>query len=449
MRRRLYIFPALLPLAEILPFVLTGLGFLAGAVGALWRRARILVALSGFLIVAGLAIWWQHRPSAALVAAGTQTVPAIQHPVPKAAQETAPPIASAQMEFQLLWSVPTEAQVLSSPIAHNGVIVWGTYSDTVEARSLTDGALKWTLPLGNPVFSMGLSGDVAYAGEGLHHTISATHTAMHLPDGQVLWQREFLGHLEAPPEFDEKTGRMFTSAGPGGIWALNMADGTPLWQARIGHTDSTPLLYEGKIFAQAQPDESVMKSYFYMLDAQNGDLINRITLPGQPWGRPQVSPDGKVIYTSSGMGQIGVTKPTDKGWVIALDMQGETVWKKELENMQIEPGSYMPDEGLIIHTLKSGVITAVHTENGAVAWRAEAGSEFMAPATLIRRLGKPPVLAALSVDGVFTVRHALTGNELARQQLEQNASASPVYAEGVLYVLSAYRLYAFGGVGAL
>lgn len=451
-RHRFYFFPALLPLVEIVPLLLTAIGGLAGLTAVVWKRGRRIwvVALLCFAIAGGIVI--AAMPDKEVRDAGSRAVAAADLPKHTVIRPRGDlPDVAPLPRFTDLWVVRTKNQLLSSPVVAEGVLVVGTYKNTVEAYHTANGALLWYHTQNEPMFTVGKGhGKTVYSGEGLHHTQSAALTSMTLPEGTIHWAREFLGHIESPPEVSADGKQLWLSTGGGGIWSLRAADGKVIWHQAVGHIDSTPLVAGNRLYAAAQPDENVMQSLFFGMRAADGDILFQTPLPGQPWGRPQLSKNGDFIVTSTGQGQIGVMRDTDKGWAMALDAQnGKLRWQRELPAMPVEPGSYVAEKDIAVYTLKNGALLALRGRDGAPLWQKKIGSAFMAAARLIRRAGKRDMIAAVTVDGVFTIRDAETGAELARRRVAEGASASPADDGDRIYVATPYRLYAFGGLESL
>lgn len=458
-RNRLHFFPMLLPLIEIVPLVLAGVGALAAAAGSLWHRRRA-VALAAIILSlcsfagAGVAVYLR-APDKAVRYEGTRDIAPEKHPQiahyaalsPAAARPFAPLQA-----FDEIFSVQVKNPQLATPVISNGVLVTGTYKNTAEGYDAATGEWLWTLPQAEPVFTLGTDGaDTVYIGEGLHHTRAAMLTALRMPAAEILWQRQFLGHIESPPAIGAGGDALFLPTGDGGIWSVRAADGGVIWQAAIGHTDATPLVYGDTVYAAAQPDQAIAQSFFYALDKQTGAMKWKVPLKGQPWGAPVMSADKERIITTTGRGQIGVKRDTDRGWAMALSPDdGKILWKVELANMAIDPGDYLPAHDLALFTLKSGEIVALDGQSGAVRWQAKVGTEFMAAAVFIERGdGKAPLVAATSADGVFTIRDALSGKELRRRAVLSGSSSAPLAAGDRVYVVVPYRIYAFGGLEGL
>jgi outer membrane protein assembly factor BamB len=456
-RHRLHFFPMLLPLVEVVPLLLAGIGTLATAAGTIWYRRRMvliaglalgLIGFSGAGIMAYL-----RTPDKIVRHDGTKDIARAAyakavHYASLSQQRAAPPMEN----FGEVFTAQVKNPLLATPVVSNGVLVAGTYKNSAEGYDAATGEWLWTLPQAEPVFTIGKgAGDVVYIGEGLHHTRAAMLSALRMPSAEVMWQRQFLGHIESPPAVSPDGARLFLPAGGGGLWSVRAADGGVIWHAPVGHTDATPLLAGDTLYAAAQPDEAVAQSLFYALDAETGAVKWRVPLEGQPWGAPVMSADRKRIITTTGQGQIGVRRDTDRGWAMALSPEGGRIlWKIDLPDMAIDPGDYLAAHDLALFTLKSGEIVAVDGRSGALRWQAKVGTEFMAAAIFIERgEDKLPLVAATSADGVFTIRDALSGKELRRRPVLTGASGAPVAEGDRIFVTVPYRIYAFGGIGSL
>ena len=458
-RHQLHFFPALLPLVEIVPLVLAGVGALATAVGAMGHRRRRVVigaAMVAVLSLGGIAAAVYIRtPDKIVRYEGTKeiqpdTYDKVMHYASLSDAARVEPAAMA--EFDEVYSVQVETPILATPAIAAGTLVLGTYKNTAEGFDLATGEMLWRLPQREPIFTIGKGmGDTIYVAEGLHHTRAGMMTKLSMPDAKIEWQRQFLGHLESPPALTAAGDQMFFPAGGGGIWSVRTDNGQVIWHANIGHTDATPLLANHTVYAAAQPDEAVAESLFYALDANTGAVKWTSKIQGQPWGCPVLSADGQRIITTTGRGQIGVARDTDAGWAMAISPDdGRVLWQRDLPGMAIDPGDYLPSEDLAVLTLKTGEIVAVDGRTGDIRWQVKIGTQFMAAAIVIERAGgKSPLVAATTADGVFTIRDAKTGKEIRRRPVLSGASSAPVVQGDRIYVTAPYRIYVYGGLGSL
>jgi outer membrane protein assembly factor BamB len=449
-----FFFPALLPLAELVPWLLTVLGVVTAAADmssrSFWqihrRKLHVVFALS---VVATAGYYLYTLPVKEVRDTGTRLIAAENQPV-AVQHRPAPEFAvTEETQFKPLWSVKVEKQILSSPIVAGNLLVYGTYSNTVEAVSLADGQPVWSLPLAAPVFTMKLGHDGRiYAGEGLHDDNASNLTVIEPASGKVLWQRQFLGHLEEESRLSPDNTRLYLGAGPSGLWAVDTRDGRLLWHQPLGHIDSCPLLLDDTLYIAAQISETEHRSRFFALSAESGKTQWQLDQPGQPWGSPLVDKSGRILLTSTGEGQIGVSRSTDRGWAYGLSRDGKTLWQTELPDMPIQPSLYLAEEDLIIHAVKSGEVVALHAADGTLAWKFKVGGTLQAPATLISGPAIP-LIAVTSYEGTFSLHDARNGATLAVQRVGPNSTSAPVAQGDRVYVASSYALQIFGGLHAL
>jgi outer membrane protein assembly factor BamB len=450
----LYFFPALLPLAELVPWLLTVIGTVAGIAGfsapALWRRyRRPILAVAALSLTAAAGAYIYYLPPKDVRMDGTRLIMPEKFFISVAHAKAAELQPPARETFGEIWSKKIDRQILATPVIAGNLLVYGSYKDSVEARSLQNGDAVWSLPQAAPVFALGLGDDgTIYSCEGLHDTASASLTAVDPATGRIRWRREFLGHLEEPPAIDSAHHRLWQGAGPGGLWALDDRKGAVLWHQAIGHTDALPLLLNDVIYVPAQPDEKKEETAFLALDAGTGKILWQLKMPGMPWGGPVTDRTKKIILTTTGLGQIGVSRATDKGWAQAVTPDGKLLWQAELASMPLQPGAYVAEAGLIVYALKNGDIVALRVADGTQVWKGKAGDELQSTVTLFSAGGRP-MIAATSYDGVFTIHDAVTGEQLVRRLAGKSATSSPVVGGDIIYVTGAYEIVAFGGLHAL
>lgn len=453
-RGTLYFFPALLPLAELAPLLLALLGAATGATKiltpAFWRRYKWpLLTLLVVCIGAAIALYVNRMPDKETAMAGTRAIDPTEFLVPQYFAKAAPRPVASPAGFMEIWSVPTKEQILSTPLIMDDILIFGSYSKTIEAISLRDGMRVWTLPQKAPVFSLTAGADnMVYAENGLHFDQTAALSAIDPLTGKTKWQREFLGHLEEKITIDPDAGMLWLGVGPGGLWALATEDGRVKWHKPLGHIDCEPLLKDGVIYVPAQVDENTFKSVFYALKAKSGDVLWTLDQPGQPWGIPITDKTGRIILTSTGIGQIGVERDTDKGWAQGISVDGKLLWEVELPGTPVAPAVYIPESDIVIYTTKNGVIIALKASDGTMVWQEKVGHEFHSGPTLIEGYDVPMV-ASTSYEGIFTIRDGRTGQEFVRRMVGTGVNSSPVIHNDVVYATSAYKITAFAGLHSL
>ena len=454
---RVFFFPALVPLAAVMPWLLTVIGTVASIAGfsggAFLRKHHLkFLGMAVICFTATISILIARMPDRIIRNQGTQATLTENLPVAHIVRSSSvsEPL-SKKTQFGKIWSRRVNRQVLSTPVIAGDVLIFGSYQKSVEAISIQNGDRIWSLPQKEPVYALCLEEDgILYAGEGLHETTSAQLTAINPANGKPFWQRMFLGRIESPPALDKENNRLWVGTGPEGLWSLDSRDGRVLWHKKIGHIASTVAISGEKIYALAQPDEKIGKSILYKLDAEKGSTIWETSLMGKPWGNPIFDKTGKTIFTTTGMGQIGIKRSTDRGWAQALSAaDGKILWQIVLPDMPIQPDVYLPDMNIMIYSLKNGELVAFNVENGETVWQVKVGEELQAAAVLLKGEGEP-LVAVTTCDGIFSIRRAATGVEVARRMVpEGSTSSAPVSHNDIVYVMTAFSVTAFGGIHAL
>lgn len=450
----LYFFPAFLPLVELVPWVITLLSVVVAAAGfsfpvflKKFKRAIITLSLFCFVIIASY--FYNLYNERETMYEGTRLVGSTSFPMAKLYNFHAAYTDENLSSFQVKWQKMVNSRILSSPIIQGDVLVYGSYDGSLEAVSMQNGEPAWSLPQNTYASSLATDRDGnIYAGEGLHDTEFSTLTSMNASAKSVNWQRKFSGHLEGLPVIDEVKNKLWISAGGGGLWAVDKRDAKVLLHLPLGHIDSEPLLLGGKVYVQAQENQSVNLTTLFAVNEEDGKVLWQVSQTGQPWGSPLLRGDGKAILTTTGLGQLGINKNTDKGWAYAVTTDGKVEWKTQLPNMALQPSIYIPTDNLYINTIKSGEIVALDTSSGQMKWQVKIGDGFMASATYIEGL-KIPMIAATSSDGVFVILDARTGMEIVHYTVGKDSSSSPIVNGNSIFVLSAYEIVAFGGLHSL
>lgn len=454
-RSTFYIFPALIPLAELLPWVLSFIGAIAGgsqmarnymAVHHKFRKTIWAVTAISFIAAGGIYAWEQYRlppkeeGSELVAAASYSKVEGFPLPPP------APRLPKAYAPFEKIWSVQTEEQNLGNmDLAYDRLMI-GTYKGSFEMRSKWDGSKIETLHKSQPIFTApAVVGKMVYIGEGLHTADMSALTAFSYLDGKVLWERRFRSHLESTPAVDEENQRLFLGAGTLGLWSLNTKTGEKNWHAPLGHIDVSPLLRDHRLFAAAKlnPDDDISGSALFEIDVESGKILWKTNLSGNPMGDVLAGPDDTILV-STAIGQVGVNKDTDKGWLYGLNAEGKILWESPLPSMPLPDGQVLADRSLAFFTLKDGSLIAVKMTSGEIAWTQKLGREFQADCALIED-GPEPLVVTISLDGGVHVRKARTGESVGHMDVGKGSYTAPLYKDGIIYIANSYTMTAFAG----
>lgn len=448
-----YIFPVFLPLAELLPWLLTVIGALAAVTQVLSRklwnhkRNRVIVLTIGAICLASAGV---------LVAQRILTTPSVEEgsepvlPANFSRLETfqLPPASKPAPSggvFSLLWKTDSPDQNIARPAVNGNLLLVGTYKGTLDALRIADGERLWTLHKHEQVFATpSFYGNLGFIGEGHHTSPAAVLTAFTFPEGTPVWERKFRSHLESSPVTDGAHGRLWLSAGEVGLWALDMKDGKNIWRSAIGHCDIPPLFQTERLFAAAKINEESDGSALFEINPDTGAVIRSTAVPGNPMGNLLAAKDGEMVLATA-IGQVGVKRGNDAGWAHGFTADGALRWTARLPAMPLPESVLLKDKSILFYTLNNGSLIALNTFDGSVAWQVQVGGAFQTDATLIED-GKMPLLVAITAEGIVTVRNAINGREVQNFAVEPGDSY-PLYHDGILYISTPYNVRAYAGVG--
>jgi len=456
-RGTFFIFPSLIPLIEILPWLLTLVGSAAGGIVVIraflkqhYRKVLLFGVLTlsilgtGGLFIMAHANHQFENAGSQLVAESDWSNLETKTALPPYSFP-APPYLWDGQELQNVWTVRSRETLLSTPILTDEIMLIGTFKNTLQARALKDGSLLWTLKKNNPIYSPPkVVQDKIYVGEGLHMAANSKLSALSYPDGTVLWEREFPSHLESYPVMDEKNKHLWIAGGATGLWCLNADTGTKLWWAQIGHIDSAPLYKNRRLFTAAKLKEDEDGSAFFELSPENGKILWSIPLEGNPISDTQDLGDDQLLIATA-YGQIGLNKATDNGWVygIDLDKPNKIKWKTKLSTMPMPDGQLSKDRKTIYYALKNGQIWALNTKNGDVLWIKKYGNEYKSNLALYEEGEKAFLIAHEAQTGHVHILEAQTGETIKTLDFKCGSYVAPIYKNGMLYITTPYDIYAY------
>jgi outer membrane protein assembly factor BamB len=429
----------------VVPWLLTAFGALAGFVAGLLARRqgrRIFLVVLGASVISLAAAAWLFWPKVTLkyVDQGSRIRATADLPVVESVgvlegeREPEMPPRAAWDTWKAVWSTPTPNRSLSDPLISSGLVIIGTWEGTVEAFSLFSGKAIWRVKKHEPVIALAAAGTLLLAGEGVHTSEISALTAISLPEGRVLWSREFNGHLESSPTIEGDL--IYLGAGPAGFYCLRASDGEVIWKRGGIHVDSTPLVSSGTVYFAGQEKEGPEESLFLALDASTGKEFWNVKIPGQPWGSPSLDTARGQILITSGVGQIGLLRESDRGWAHAISLKDQIVrWTRPLAGTPLETSILLPGPGLLIATATKGEIVAIRAESGAVAWTQPTGAQILAQPDLDQS-HQPPRIASLDTNGKLRLQSALTGAFLDEHDFAPGANSGPRFLpDGILIAL--------------
>lgn len=272
------------------------------------------------------------------------------------------------------WTFSSDANVISTPLVINNLVIFGNHEGTVQALSLTDGSTKWTAKFGGAIFS-------SPAGDKMTVVMGCSDGYVYALDtqsGKIKWRFKTNASVLGSPLIEKIS--VYVGGSDGSFRCLDLKSGKERWSFNglEGPVVSTPISYEGKIIFGAW-DRNL-----YALDKSNGRLLwkwsNGSTVKNfSPASCIPVAHDG-VVY---------IVAP-DR-YISAIDAAtGKTLWRNN--DMRVrESIGISADKKFVYGKTMEDTIVAYNTskEKQAAAWKLFCGYGYEhVPSMLIEKDGQ-------------------------------------------------------------
>ena len=161
------------------------------------------------------------------------------------------------------WSFSSDANVISTPVVTDGLVIFGNSLGRIDALALENGKKQWSYQTGNAIYSSPAVSNhklVIGSGDGNIYCLSAGK-------GKLLWQFKTEAAVLGCPLIDHN--RVYIGGSDHHFRALDLTTGKEIWNfdGLDGPVVSTPVLYKGSIIFGAW-DKNL-----YALQATDGKLL--------------------------------------------------------------------------------------------------------------------------------------------------------------------------------
>lgn len=266
----------------------------------------------------------------------------------------------------IVWEAQVSDWIRSRPVVHEDSVLVATVDGKLHCID-SAGGVAWSKVVStHPIYA-----DLTLARDRI--LISDSNFMLYClsPDGRTLWEKSildafvddggrriFTDELSGGTYYQSKPtahrGKIYFGTPSGFLHAVNAESGEEIWKFEMGAAISVgPACADGRIFAGQQGGER----FFYCVDAEDGALIWKQTLPGGwVWGSAAV--DDGMVYV-----------PTVSGYAVCLDVAtGHIVWMfPTARSIPAEPAI---DGDLVYFGSWSGTVYAFDKKTGEVVWKA-------------------------------------------------------------------------------
>jgi outer membrane protein assembly factor BamB len=333
---------------------------------------------------------------------------------------------SGPTNLTLRWKFTAGGAVVSSPSVSDGIAYFGSQDKNVYAVDAWTGALIWKFNTSARIASSPavVNGKV-YVGpdDGYVYCLDAYN-------GSLIWSRFAGGYV--PAYFAAAVnlrssptvigGKVYVGSLDKNLYSLDANNGEIAWKYQTdGYITSSPAVVDGVVYIISQEPAS---AGLYMLNAANGNLIRRISLPyvlatrGTDMHSSPAVASGMIFAASNKRMYYGINATTGNvAWTFKDDDAEEFIIASPINN---NGRVFLVDQFFIV---------AVDAFTGRVLWQTFVGTEFYVSPTYAE--GKLYVTS--DQRGIY-VLNATDGAKLSFFSTGSNSWSSATLYEGKIYV---------------
>jgi outer membrane protein assembly factor BamB len=238
--------------------------------------------------------------------------------------------------------------------------------------------------------------------------------AFHSPTGKEVGSVTLGEAINGSPLVSRSVAYVALSYSKETLIAYDLLEGKPRWRRMYGDIETTPLLFEGRIY--------VANSWGSLLciEPREGDLVWQFDLPeNRSMKGIRSSPaaeDGLIVFGA------------DDGAVYALDLQtGQQRWRTETDAAVAAPPSIVGSTVFVGNL--NGVLHAIDLASGQIRWTYDAGAPTFSNALLVRGYA-----VICTLGGSVLALRTSDGELVWETDIGSPMNSGPVAAGEYLYV---------------
>lgn len=292
----------------------------------------------------------------------------------------------------LVWTFPTSAPIVSSPVVRGGRVYFGGFDSVLYAVDLLSGAETWKCTTGGRIRSTPVVADsVVYFTSG-----DGRLRAVHVATGALLWtfategerEHDFADYYDSSPTLFR--GVLYFGSGDGHVYAVRAQDGVLLWKFLTG----------GVVHARPAVDSSGVfvgsfDGNFYALGLTTGELAWTFKSVGQRY-----FPRGEFSGSPTLYGGLVFVGARDYNFYALDQVGGYCHWNKSFSRGWAL-ANVVADTVLYLGTSDDRLLLAVRPSSGYEYWKVNLGFNIFGG-----------LAAAESVGYVGTLQGKLYGIDL-------------------------------------
>lgn len=304
---------------------------------------------------------------------------------------------------RLHWRFPTEEQVRSTPVVHNGTLYVGSYDYNLHAIDVATGTARWKFSTdagicSSPAIWQNL---VIFGSEDFNvYGVDAT-------TGKEVWRFRTWNHVRSSPHIVGD--RVFIGSDDGHMHAMDARTGGYLWRFRTyREVRATATSGNGMVFF-GSGDE-----YFYGVDMMEGERRWRFKTQGSIISSAAFA-DNHVYFGSMDFAIYGLEAKS--GW---------QAWREPTEQFVLSSPTIVGDRLYVGSTDR--YLYCLDRRTGMRLWRFKAGQQINGTPAYYKG-----VIFFGCIDNYLYAVDAQNGQELWRYKVGDMICGSPYIHDGIIY----------------
>jgi len=184
--------------------------------------------------------------------------------------------------------IPPYERIHARPFIHQDHVIIATDSGKVVSLSLTNGGVQWSIALQDPIY-------VTPETDGETIIVSTTRgrlVAMKIDSGEILWDTMLADETVRLTSATIEGELVAVGASDGLLRVMDLHTGITEWEFQCPDALASPPFMTQRVIYTGS-----MGNWFYVLDRQTGELLQKIELRGRVKSGIGVADDGLILLT--------------------------------------------------------------------------------------------------------------------------------------------------------
>jgi outer membrane protein assembly factor BamB len=291
-----------------------------------------------------------------------------------------------------------------------------------------------------------------YVGEGLHENSDCRMFCLDAATGKKEWEFQTISHTESKPLV--VNGKIYFGAGDDGIYCLNLADHSVAWHHEGYHVDANIVSKGDRLFIGSGIGDKFKTTVLLCLDSNDKKELWNVPVEWAAFAPPTLA--GSHVYFGIGNGNALESNENPKGALLCIDANtGKRIWQADARDAVLCKPAFDLDS--VYFTSRDGNCYCANRADGHIRWKKPLGAPIASSPWLVTdeaEFGTVRSLYVAASDGRVACLDADNGRTFWTLELAKLAklpyaliAGSPVVVTKREGGVERRRIYVGGAVG--